>query len=126
MSIDDIGLRVEVDIPPTTYGNDLVINMERRNVKGQSFMFELGKDKWVESKSEGIDEREILSFSRVIEVGPVTMPAYKQTDVFARSREDVLTERIVTPEPTKSTAVELLDIEREYLVNNLQFKTKNK
>lgn len=114
LSVDDTGLRFEFTAPETTYGNDLLINIRNGNVKGCSVMFTVGDEKWVwRSDPEKMDEREILKFAEIIELGPVTMPAYKSTSVSARSREDVVKE--FAPEPTidNRQKIELIDLDMQ-------------
>jgi len=41
---DAEGLHFEAPIPPTTYGDDLTVNLERNNVAGASFSFTIDED----------------------------------------------------------------------------------
>lgn len=68
------GLEFEVEPPDTTAGRDALTSIERGDVSGSSFMF------WVERQSfeepeEGPDVR-WLDQVNILEVGPVTFPAY--------------------------------------------------
>lgn len=80
----------ESPIPPTTYGNDLTVNLERGNVRGASFSFTVQEDILVED-DDGVYHREIVK-GTLYEVGPVTNPAYPQTEVGARAKEDAFDE----------------------------------
>lgn len=82
------GIEFESPIPPTSYGRDLVVNLERRNVKGASFTFVVppgGDKRWEDEK--GVFHREI---NRLImyEVGPVTDPAFVSTTADVRSARE--------------------------------------
>lgn len=82
------GIEFESPIPPTSYGRDLAVNLERRNVKGASFTFVVprGGDKRWEDE-QGVFHREI---NRLImyEVGPVTDPAFVSTTASVRSSRE--------------------------------------
>lgn len=83
LSIDDIGLRFEFDAPATTVGNDLLENVRIRNVKGSSFMFTSKERQWTffDESSEHLDECVIMKIDRLIELGPVVLPAYDDSTV---------------------------------------------
>ena len=71
---DENGLWFRVEIPNTTYGNDLRENMRRGDVRQCSFMFMPVKQHW----NNDATECTILE-ARLFELGPVAMPAYKDT-----------------------------------------------
>jgi len=86
------GIEFESPIPPTSYGRDLAVNLERRNVKGASFTFVVpqgGDKRWEDEK--GVFHREI---NRLImyEVGPVTDPAFVSTTASVRSSREAYLE----------------------------------
>ena len=78
-------------IPPTTYGKDLEINLARKNVKGSSFSFFVPEDGDKRWREDGVVYREIRKLT-LLEVGPVTNPAYLKTSAGLRSAEDVYKE----------------------------------
>ncbi len=84
------GLRYSSPIPPTSYGNDLQVNLARGNVKGSSFAFDIpkGGDKFSEDEN-GVVHRDISELT-LYEVGPVTDPAYVQTTAALRSTRDAV------------------------------------
>jgi HK97 family phage prohead protease len=85
LTIDDYGVKYRFDAPNTTAGNDLVENVRNGNITGSSFMFTVAEDRWTfKSSSDEVDEREVLKVGRLIELGPVTMPAYPQTTAMAK------------------------------------------
>ncbi len=79
------GLEYDSPIPPTTYGNDLKINLQRKNVRGSSFAFDVHHDAWSQG-ADGVVYRDITDLT-LYEVGPVTNPAYIQTTATMRSKE---------------------------------------
>ena len=86
----DEGVFYDAEIPDTSYGRDLEINLERRNVEGSSFSFEVTADEWEEA-DDGTVTRTIKE-GIMYELGPVTDPAYLQTSATARSAEDAYKE----------------------------------
>lgn len=84
---DDVGLYVEVDLPSTSYANDLFTSIKRGDVNQMSFGFTIppGGDDWRMDREEGIDIREIREVE-LFDVSPVVFPAYPQTEVGAEMR----------------------------------------
>lgn len=84
------GLRYLIDPPQTPTIRDLVLGpMQRNELNQSSFQFIPTKDEWREPKDavvkDGLWERDLIAF-RLIDVSPVTFPAYPQTDVGLRTR----------------------------------------
>lgn len=85
---DEHGLWMEVTPPDTQWARDLITSIERGDVDQQSFGFMVVKDRWTIGK-DGWDERELLEV-KLMEVSPVTFPAYEQTLVtIARSDQRI-------------------------------------
>lgn len=94
LTIDKKGLKYSFDAPNTTAGNDLLENVRNKNVKGSSFMFTVDKETWTYNDDPAIiDERVIDSIDELIELGPVTMPAYLDTSVSQRDFETTYKEQ---------------------------------
>ena len=74
ISTDKRGLFYEVDLPNTTYANDLVELMKRGDVNQSSFAFLIEKDRW--EQRGGTTYRIIEKVSRLLDVSPVAQPAY--------------------------------------------------
>lgn len=82
------GLWMEVIPPDTQWANDLLISIERGDVKEQSFSFTVKQDKWESSINEGEPEiRTIIEVKEIFDVSPVTFPAYPDTTVATRSKD---------------------------------------
>jgi len=90
LSEDDVGLRMEVDLPDTTAGRDINESVKRGDVSGASFGFRVKDADW-ETK-DGKDHRTLRSVE-LFDVGPVTFPAYPDTAVAVRSCEQWKKER---------------------------------
>jgi len=72
--VDEVGLGYEIDLPNTSYANDLVELMKRGDVNQSSFAFMIEADKWETKGKQNI--RTITKVSRLIDVAPVVIPAY--------------------------------------------------
>lgn len=85
---DDIGLWTETYPPDTSAGRDAIVNVERRDYVGMSFQFfnTPGTDKY--TMQDGIRVREVMD-ADLIELGPVTFPAYQASSVSAETRSAV-------------------------------------
>lgn len=72
------GLDYEFDAPDTTYARDLRVLMERGDITQSSFAFRAAPDgvEWDEDPATGVLIRRIFRFSALLDVSPVTYPAY--------------------------------------------------
>ena len=86
MSVTDVGLRYEFPVPDTSYGRDLASNVRAGIIKGSSFSFTVpaGGDSW--AVEDGRSVRTITRIDSLIDVGPVTFPAYPDADVTVAQR----------------------------------------
>ena len=86
LSVDDVGLRYEFPVPDTSYGRDLATNIRDGIVTGSSFSFTVpkGGEEW--SMEEGRSIRTVTRVDSLIDVGPVTYPAYPDTDAAVAQR----------------------------------------
>lgn len=86
LSEDKRGLRMENDPPDTVWARDLVESIRRRDVTGQSIGFRVKKP-GEDDRVETVGKQEIRTIIRaqLRDVGPVTFPAYPQTDVGVRA-----------------------------------------
>lgn len=82
---DEIGLAMEGDIAPTTYGRDLAVSMRLGNVSQMSIMFSVVKDDWAGTR-DGMPLR-VISEVKLYDVSAVTFPAFEETDIGMRSRD---------------------------------------
>ncbi len=87
LSVDDTGLRYDIDAPNTQTIRDLVIApMARGDITQSSFAFSVARrgDEWEEDE-DGVIVRTIHKVSRLYDVSPVTYPAYTEASAATRS-----------------------------------------
>lgn len=87
LSIDSRGLAYSIDPPDTSYANDLIVSMRRKDVTQSSFAFITKRDQWTENE-DGTLTRRILEFEELLDVSPVTYPANPAADSNVRSLPD--------------------------------------
>lgn len=78
---DQHGLRFELDLPDTALGRDTRTLVQRGDIRGMSFTAAVGT---VQRFKGGVVH---TAFSRLVDVSPVTFPAYEGTSVMARSAD---------------------------------------
>lgn len=86
ISTDARGLYYEVDMPNTSYANDLIELMKRGDVNQSSFAFLIEQDRWEER--DGKTYRIIEKVSRLLDVSPVSQPAYPDATSELMMRKD--------------------------------------
>lgn len=79
LSEDQVGLRMEIDLPDTSYARDLMASMSRGDINQSSFAFSPIAQEWQRAQSiDQVDER-TLNEVRLYDVSVVTYPAYPDT-----------------------------------------------
>lgn len=84
---DDLGLRVEIDPPDAHWAHDAMVSIGRGDVSQMSFAFTVRADEWVNLSGETI---RILKDVKLLDVSPVTYPAYPQTTIAVRQHAEAL------------------------------------
>jgi len=94
ISVKKDGAYYRSEIPPTTYGEDLKINLARGAVFGSSFVFAASSDGMVIKRNEadGVIEITHNAFRLLKSIDPVFTPAYKETSAMMRYLEADLSE----------------------------------
>lgn len=82
---DDVGLRVRITPPDTSWAMDITTSIRRGDISQMSIGFVVEDDEW--SSKDGIDTRELKKV-RLFDVSPVTFPAYTATDVGVRAMQE--------------------------------------
>lgn len=86
LKVDGEGLAYEVDLPETSYAEDLKALVRRGDITGASIGFLPGEEKFLRAP-DGQPIIEHTSISYLRDVSPVTKPAYHETDVALRHYE---------------------------------------
>lgn len=87
LSVDGIGLRYDVKLPNTTLGRDTIENVRNGNYAGSSFKFRVVEDGLRLEQPRHASDLPLVVIERVedlMDVGPVTFPAYDETSVGLR------------------------------------------
>ena len=79
---DDLGLRIEIDPPDTSYANDLLTSIRRGDVSQMSFGFRALKETWDDTQDPPLRTLEEVE---LFDVSPVTFPAYANTEISVRA-----------------------------------------
>lgn len=115
---DDTGLKYRAEMPNTSAGNDTLVHIGLRNIIGSSFMFTTKEVQWTYRDDDELDERIIMKLRSLIELGPVTHPAYtdttaekKQLDLFEKRKLDFLND-----ERAAQVTIEDLKLRHKYLM----------
>jgi HK97 family phage prohead protease len=80
----DDGLHSVIKLPDTSTGRDVAESVSRGDITGMSFGFEVREDDWGFVPGGHAQLRTLKDVS-LVDVGPVTMPAYDQTTAAVRS-----------------------------------------
>jgi hypothetical protein len=91
LSADSMGLMYKFSSPTTSIGNDILVMMERGDLRESSFAFTVSEQEWKEEKGENDKwkyTRVIKKVDKLYDVSPVTYPAYADTSVAKRSLLD--------------------------------------
>lgn len=85
LSVDDVGLRFRIDpLPDTQAAHDLREEMRQGLISGASFAF-IPDEETFEQAADKRFIRTHTSVGGLLDVSPVTFPAYTETDVALRS-----------------------------------------
>lgn len=79
---DERGIGVECPVAGYSYAQDLLLAIQRRDIRGMSFIFDVTDDQW--SKRDGKSHRTVKK-ADLYEVSFVVFPAYPQTDAGLRT-----------------------------------------
>lgn len=95
------GLEYTIELPDTQVARDLYTSIERGDVRGSSFAFNVkpGGSDWSQDPDDGGYVRTVKKMKRVLDVSPVTYPAYPETDTGIGKRMMEEWEKEQTPPP---------------------------
>lgn len=83
LNVTDRGLHYEIDMPDTGIGRDVATLMARGDITGSSFAFRTVQDEWTKD-ADDVVTRTLLEVA-LIDVSPVTRPAYPDSEAALRS-----------------------------------------
>lgn len=83
------GLDVRASLPPTALGEETAVLVDRRDLNGMSFAFNVASEEWRHPRRAGGDPvRVVTRISRLFDVSVVTWPAYRSTTVSVHRSDD--------------------------------------
>lgn len=116
MKIDEKGLYIEadLDIENNNEAKNLYSAIKRGDISGMSFMFTVDDEEWENLESD-LPLRRVKKIARVMEVSAVCFPAYGQTEIDARDKDDLENEKekvINKKEEKRNNDNEALELEK--------------
>lgn len=87
LSVDDHGLKVYAELIDTQTNRDVYKSIQAGLLTKMSFAFTVDEANW--DTLDGKDIRRIKKIAKLYDVSVVDVPAYEQTEVYARSKEAV-------------------------------------
>ncbi len=101
---DEHGIKIKADVSGSARGRETHEMVKNELINKMSFAFTVEEDEWSKAADDEQEVREIISFKELYDYSPVTYPAYSQTEVQARSAEEVMKSREVSAEAEQSGA----------------------
>ena len=111
LSTDEHGLKYRVKLGEQQYAKDLYSSIKRGDISQSSFAFTIKDQSWSEDRST----RKVEKVAKLLDVSPVTYPAYKSATVAARKEE----------EPKEIRTAEVKNSENDKGVTVKKIKNKN-
>lgn len=87
LEVDDHGLKIRANLIDTQSNRDIYKSIRAGLLDKMSFAFLVSDANW--DTVDGQDIRHITGISKLFDVSVVDVPAYEQTEVYARSKEAV-------------------------------------
>lgn len=87
LTVDDHGLKVYAELIDTVSNRDIYKSIQAGLLDKMSFAFLVSEANW--DTVDGQDIRHIKGIERLFDVSVVDVPAYDQTEIYARSKEAV-------------------------------------
>ena len=116
---EGMGIRVLLDTENNADARALYSAVERQDISGMSFMFAVDGEEW-ENLDSDMPLRHITKISNVVEVSAVTFPAYPQTEIDARSAEELESAKATLENVKKRNAIALENAELELLKEKIK------
>lgn len=121
LSSDDVGLKYRVKLGNQQYATDLYESIQRGDISQSSFAFTIKDQTWSEDRSS----RKVNEVAQLLDVSPVTYPAYKEATVVAREEEEEAKE-IRTAEVKPSEKIKSKNKNKKMNLNEMKaLRSKN-
>ena len=124
LTVDDDGMsiRVTLDTENNADARSLYSAVQRGDLSGMSFMFSIDDEEWENMESDH-PTRHIRKIGTVVEVSAVTFPAYEQTEISTRCKQELDSARsAVDTARQQRAAVDTAKLELEKLKAAYLFK----
>ena len=111
MTIDAQGMaiRVNLDVKNNSEARNLYSAVERGDISGMSFMFNIDDYEWSELESDH-PTRHIRKISDVVEVSACTFPAYEDTTISTRNKEALDSAKLALESAKRSLVSDELEL----------------
>lgn len=111
MTIDAHGMaiRVNLDVKNNSEARNLYSAVERGDISGMSFMFNIDDYEWSELESDH-PTRHIRKISDVVEVSACTFPAYEDTTISTRNKEALDSAKLALESAKRSLVSDELEL----------------
>lgn len=83
---EGLEIRASLDVKNNPKAAELYSAVKRGDISGMSYRYRVDEDRW-DNIDSSYPTRHILKVSKVIDVSAVTFPAYKDTEIYARSKD---------------------------------------
>ena len=121
LTSDDVGLKYRVKLGNQQYATDLYESIQRGDISQSSFAFTIKDQTWSEDSSS----RKVNEVAQLLDVSPVTYPAYKEATVVAREEEEEAKE-IRTAEVKPSEKIKSKNKNKKMNLNEMKaLRSKN-
>ena len=105
LEADDTGLKYRIKLGEQQYAKDLYESVKRGDISQSSFAFTIAEQSWNENRTV----RSVDKVATLLDVSPVTYPAYKDTHGLVARNEETEPEQIdnAVVEPTSDNHIEV-------------------
>ena len=124
LSTDEFGLKYRVKLGEQQYAKDLYSSIKRGDISQSSFAFTIKDQSWSEDRST----RKVEKVAKLLDVSPVTYPAYKSATVAARNEEEpkeIRTAEVKTSDDDKCITVKKIKRNNMDLNDMKTLRSKN-
>jgi len=124
LSTDEHGLKYRVKLGEQQYAKDLYTSIKRGDISQSSFAFTIEDQTWSEDRST----RKVEKVAKLLDVSPVTYPAYKSATVAARKEEEpkeIRTAEVESSEDDKCVTVKKIKSKKMDLNEMKSLRAKN-